>query len=371
MLPKTLLYVTESAFWPPFQGDSARNWSIIRLLRSIGWQVHVVHRHDPMQTSDYEGMRQRCESLAVYFSTGKELESATGVDPDAWCPQGLKRMVGARVREVAASTMLVQFPMFSACLGAAPKQTRRVLDADNWFVGRRELYESFGLHYDWFSTTREHLKRAAARADVVMAIQQTEAELYRDLLGAESEVHYVPHCVQGEWNPDKFLSKSILFVGNSNAENISGLRSFLRSTWPSVLEEHPNVELRVAGRVSHHFSSQPQVSLLGEVDDLRGLYAESAFGLNLSAAGTGMKVKSLEALANGCCLVTTPAGVQGHLATNTHVIAGSWAEFARRLNALLSEPSKAAEIGRSAYVHTQNHYNPSAVLRSLLGAISI
>ena len=369
---RTVVHVTESAFWPPYQGDSARNLAFIRGLRAAGWRVHVVHLHDRRQPSDYEAMAALCDTLAVYYPTEADLRFRHGPDPDAWCPAGLVALVSRTVVQTSPDALLVQFPFLSRCLtvrSAGP--VRRVLDADNWFIGRAEQYRQGALEYDWYSTDEAGVRKAVARADVVLAIQQEEAARYRAVVPDGVEVLCVPHAICGTLRSAKFGAKRVLFIGNENAENTAGLRAFLQESWPQVLAAHPDAQMHVAGRVSTHAQGlHPSIQTHGTVQDLGLLYDSCPIALSLATVGTGLKIKSVEALAHGCLLVATTPGLQGLDAFDGVVArADGTAEQASAVIRALDAPAKAKELGNEAYQLVQRRFDSRVVIRELQRAL--
>jgi len=106
--------------------------------------------------------------------------------------------------------------------------------------------------------------------------------------------------------------KRVLYVASDNPLNVRGLRDFLRYAWPWILRDVPGAELVVTGRVGRAVPpDSPGVRVTGTVEDLRALYREARVVINPAVAGTGLKIKTLEALCHFRPLVTWPHGVEG------------------------------------------------------------
>ena len=101
----------------------------------------------------------------------------------------------------------------------------------------------------------------------------------------------------------------------------------------------PMIQLTVAGDVGTGLVSEvPGVVRLGRVPDLAPLYEEARVVINPAAAGTGVKIKTLEALGYFRPVVTWPSGVDGiapELADLCHVVR-DWYTFGRTLSGLLA-----------------------------------
>jgi glycosyltransferase involved in cell wall biosynthesis len=107
-------------------------------------------------------------------------------------------------------------------------------------------------------------------------------------------------------------AKVVLLVASKNPMNSMGLRDFLRFSWPRVIQAHPDAELHIVGAVGDTLSGdEPGVKALGRVDDLTSLYERARLVINPAVAGTGLKIKTLEALAYLRPIVLWPSGVDG------------------------------------------------------------
>lgn len=367
MRQASLVLVTESAFHPPYQGDSARLAAMIAFFRGTGWRVCVVHFHDRHQhDADYAGMAARCERLEIYRATDEELARRRGSDLDAWCPPEFAALVARVVAEEAARAVIAQFVFFSRVLEGLPSSVLRVLDADNTFEARAELYRSAGLAYTWFSTDHAQEARGLARADLVLAIQEREYERFA-CMGLHDRIMLVPHAREAVRLPDP-AEPELLFVGAGNVENTNGLLQFLNVAWPLVRAAHPGARLRVAGRVARVVDegTWPGVVGVGVRDDLTALYATTAIVINPVPIGTGLKIKTVDALCHGRCLVSLPAGVQGlERFPETHVRVDDLVAMAAAVIGLLDSPSGCRARASAAFEFASSYFAPERVFGPL------
>jgi glycosyltransferase involved in cell wall biosynthesis len=78
-----------------------------------------------------------------------------------------------------------------------------------------------------------------------------------------------------------------------------------------VRQRYPTTELWVAGGVCSLLDETPGVVPLGVLNDLSDVYQAAWVVVNPCRFGTGLKIKTIEALAAGRPLVTTSAGGDG------------------------------------------------------------
>jgi hypothetical protein len=104
----------------------------------------------------------------------------------------------------------------------------------------------------------------------------------------------------------------------------------------------PDAEFVVVGDAAAVLAGKqiPGVTIAGRVEDLADRYAQASLVINPVVAGTGIKIKTLEALCHLRPIVTWPAGVEGldpDLAALC-VTAHDWYDFAEQVIALLKTP---------------------------------
>jgi len=94
--------------------------------------------------------------------------------------------------------------------------------------------------------------------------------------------------------------------------NAKGLRDFLRFSWPRVIESHPDAELHVVGAVGNVLTgNEHNVRRLGGLDNIADVYRRARLVINPAVAGTGLKIKTVEALAHLKPMVLWPSGLDG------------------------------------------------------------
>jgi glycosyltransferase involved in cell wall biosynthesis len=119
------------------------------------------------------------------------------------------------------------------------------------------------------------------------------------------------------------------------------LRDFLRFAWPTVRQCVPTAVLRVAGGIGRGVPpGSPGVEVLGHVQDLAAEYVNARVAINPTVAGTGLKIKTVEALAHTTPVVGWPHSRDGLSARLTPFVfeARDWHDFAAAVCRGLEEP---------------------------------
>lgn len=154
-----------------------------------------------------------------------------------------------------------------------------------------------------------------------------------------------------------------LFVGKLDYRpNVDALRWFATSVLPAVRREIDDFELTVAG--SGHpggvasLHSMPGVTIVGQVDDVQPYLRSSWLVLVPIRAGSGTRLKILEALAAGKAVVTTTIGVEGldALPGRDLLVADTPAAFAREVVRVCRDPLLRRRLGDAGRLLVESGY---------------
>jgi succinoglycan biosynthesis protein ExoO len=153
--------------------------------------------------------------------------------------------------------------------------------------------------------------------------------------------------------------------------NVDGLRWFLEQVWPAVQVACPSAEFRVVGTAASQVASrQPGVTLVGEVDDLAAEYGQADAVVVPLRSGSGLKVKLIEAINEGCPVVTTSVGAQGlgGIEPAPFELADTADQFALATIALLQKPARRVALARAAS-EAAARFHPPGVHAELMGLL--
>jgi glycosyltransferase involved in cell wall biosynthesis len=152
-------------------------------------------------------------------------------------------------------------------------------------------------------------------------------------------------------NPEP-KGQSLLFVGGDNELNGEAIKWFIRDIFPIVRDQAPSARLRIAGRVARQFrGSVPEgVEPLGFVTDLDSLYCSSSVVVNPVLTGSGLAIKSIEALSFARPLVATSVGARGLASAIGRglAVADRPTEFATAVIQLLVNPTMRTAFAEQA-----------------------
>ena len=201
------------------------------------------------------------------------------------------------------------------------------------------------------------------RYDAVVTLTDTDCDLLHKA-GVHKPIHVSPAAVNTVLQEYDGWNGTILFIGGyHHRPNQEGIDWFLQRVAPLIpWSAYPQTELRIVGM------SWPQsyegdhgglrVRLLGYVDDLAASASRCIMMVPL-LAGSGMRMKILDAAALSLPIVTTSVGAEGLcFRAGESCLIGDGAEgFAMQLRRMLDDGRLRETVGRKAHEVYLQHYS--------------
>lgn len=215
---------------------------------------------------------------------------------------------------------------------------------------------------------REEELALLARAGAIIAIQQEEAAFVAQALPS-ARVVLAPGtrtvaAPQPPGDPDR-----LLFVGSRTAPNSDGLAWFLEAVWPQLRAASPGTRLDVVGTVCADLAGGvPEgVRLHGLVPDLTPFYRRAGIVVAPLRFGSGLKIKLVEALAEGKPVVATPVTLQGvEESCGPAVLCAQTSDgFLAAIRALQGDAALREKLAEAAREAVARHFAPDAAHRAL------
>lgn len=273
---------------------------------------------------------------------------------------------------VSFDAVIVQYnymtPVFEFVKGGVIKM---VQTHDAWSLIEKNIV-SKGGNSQGRELSREEEALSLQAADIIIAITNEEANYFRGLLLGKKVITVGFAVDDGdicEPDPQRSATHKILFIGSANPLNLRGIEWFIENCWHQLQEMWPEVNLVVCGSVCDAITLQGKtnIRLLGCVDDLDQFWRKADVFINPVDLGTGLKIKTIEALKYGKAIVATPEAVSGieYQSDAPFLIAEDPDEFSRKVFELLSDTTLRHEYEQRAYSFAVNSLNLDTVYREL------
>jgi glycosyltransferase involved in cell wall biosynthesis len=269
--------------------------------------------------------------------------------------------------------VLVEYVHLSYLVDAIPKNpTKRVyklIDTHDLMHERQRRFHAMGeLHH--LDITPAEEAAALRKFDAILAIQQREAEKFRELVpghrivvvGMTEEITPLPVREAKEVR--------LAFFGSDMPPNRHAVEILL-NIWPRLQARFAeDVLLDIYGTVCERFRTiamPPGVTLKGFVHDLQQAYRETDIVLNPVFFGGGLKLKSVEALCHSRPLVTTPVGAEGLEDGSgwAFLVCDTPEEIGRVVEWLVHDSSARRRLAEAAHTYALMHFTAKAVYSPL------
>jgi glycosyltransferase involved in cell wall biosynthesis len=311
-----VLVVSPTPSHPQDAGNRARIHAVLSALKAAGHSIHLclLLRENPSPEA-LAAMREAWdEVIEVPHDRAKEAKSLGDLNAlDDWVlPETEAAFAALAARDPGFDLVLVEYVFLSRAFEFFPTHIPRILDTHDVFAGRAGRLAALGLENRFFATTEAEENRGLDRADLVLAIQAEEAE---DFAGrTRAVVMTLGHL---PWDPRPPLHPRIApwpitigYLGSANPMNTRALGRFLAALDLDRLDADGG-EVAVAGAASRGLEARPGLRPVGPVADSDALYVECDIVANPHEGGTGLKIKTVEALARGRAVIGTVEAFAG------------------------------------------------------------
>lgn len=307
------LIVSPIASHPQFQGNSARIFRFGRCLQAMGHQVHFLYY--PMEGLSAEQTQAMSETWDYFYSIPCEqatdqrtFDSYFGIDD--WYDPRVGELAARLHKRWNYGFAIVNYVWMSGVFNSLPEGVLKILDTHDVFGDRHKRAIAAGMQPEWFYTSVEQEKLGLQRADIVAAIQDEEAEYFRSM--GLPNVRTIGFISPARQMPKQPRTKPVVgYIGSSNPWNVNAYKELLKALLrrPDVVER---ADFVLAGPICSKVGRKNgPFRLLGIVPKVEDFYASVDIAVNPMLGGTGLKIKTIEALAFGRGILSTTDGFIG------------------------------------------------------------
>jgi glycosyltransferase involved in cell wall biosynthesis len=209
------------------------------------------------------------------------------------------------------------------------------------------------------------------RFSLVLAASDADAAAVRAIAPA-ARVAVYPNAIPAVPQPAPGDENVVVFSGNMEYHpNLSAVRFFRAEVWPRLRERWPSLVWRLVGKnaeaVSRFTSGDPRIEVTGAVEDAVRELARARVGVVPLLAGSGTRIKILEAWAAGLPVVSTTIGAEGLPACDGEhlVMADGGPAFAAAVSAVLENPGLRRNLARAGRLLLDKEFTWEAAWKKL------
>jgi glycosyltransferase involved in cell wall biosynthesis len=214
-------------------------------------------------------------------------------------------------------------------------------------------------------------KKWLSRFDSLLVPSQNDARLV-EAISPGARIQVYANAIPSIAQPDSTEQDVIAFSGNFGYHpNVSGIRFFVSKIWPGLRARWPGLSLRLIGKNAEAVSSivkgDPRIQLSGRVANAVEELAGAKVVVVPLLAGSGTRLKIIEAWAGGRAVVSTRIGAEGLPACDGEniLLADDPARFAEAVGKLLASPAERARLGRAGRALFELHFTWERVWQTL------
>lgn len=383
---KKILMISDTIILPLERGNRKRVYNLVNMMRAHGCEVDFLFlatypEEDPALTEEFIGkehflrFENRKRSLPVFLKRKVrkvlELLHIPGLFKYFNVDEKISPQIGSFMenlfKERHYDVVWAEYVYTSKALCFVPEGVTKVIDTVNAFTFKRQMYEAVGYRNYEFALTKKEEARGLARADWVVAIQEEEEKFFRSIVPEQ-----VRTCTIGENMPvsEPYVADTdtILFLGSYYVVNREGVRHFIDKILPILKQSGVPYHVKLAGTICRHIPDSEEYEKLGVIDDIDAAYQEARLVINPVHVGTGLNIKTIEAVSKAKPLVSYSVGVRGLAAERPFAyVADDDETYARAILTLLQNDEKAMELSVNANVFMKRYIEKNdAALQAIL-----
>lgn len=368
-----LLFLTPQLPYPPRQGSALRNYYLLRGLVEAGLSVDLLSFASPEQiaTIQQNPLTTLCRRLELVplppsRSLTTRLWTLLAAKPDL-AGRLVSPTYAARLQTMLAEVDYLQVEGVEMAPYALNLRQPFYFDAHNaeFVIQQRAASTDMGslrrwpkAAYSWVQARRlrQYERMILGRARRVLAVSAVDAVALTSLEPqAASKIVVIANGVDtAEYAPaaqptlpESWAAVSMVFTGVLDYRpNVDALDWFCRLVWPTIYAASPAARCYIVGAKANAtvqaLAAIPGVVLVGEVAAVQPYIAAASLFVVPMRIGGGSRLKLLQALAMGKCILSTTLGAEG-IAVSPGLdvaVADSAADFAATALRLLNDPGE-------------------------------
>lgn len=356
---KKVLLLTDVNFWERSSGNRVRIYSLVKYL-SGQVQLTVVHTGPAPQNVE----ERLCADFNAEFHVLEKTKYLNST--------GYGRRLKALIKGRHFDAVIIEYIHSSYFLNFLNEETKVILDAHDIISERAGEFKKFDHAGTLYELTEETEKEIFGVYDYVMVLCPADYDKVTAMTG-HGKALLCPHPVTAGVRHAQRKVQNIVFVASIYLPNRDAINWFIKNCWPQIVAKH-NVQLQIYGTVCSgvELAGQQNISLKGFVIDIEAVYRQADIVINPVRFGAGLKIKNMEALAQGLPLVTTTHGARGieRGIGKAFFVADDPAGFINATILLIQGLALRNKLSKNAFQFVKDNYTAEKCFRSLIEAIN-
>jgi glycosyltransferase involved in cell wall biosynthesis len=231
------------------------------------------------------------------------------------------------------------------------------------------------LYYNFLSNRLQTYEKSILnKFDTLFAISSVDEHFFKSI-GCNIPVYTFPVSLNRKEYAKEFplcTHKSIGYIGSMDwRPNMEGLQWFLEKVWPLIQQLDSGITFHLAGKyLPKHLTSYSDHSFVieGEVEDALEFIARQHVFVVPLLSGSGMRVKIIEAMALGKCVIATSIAAEGiHYQHDKNILIADKADdFYKQILRCFTDKNLVSRIGQQAKKLVDKYHDNEKSSRAML-----
>jgi len=264
---------------------------------------------------------------------------------------------------------IIEYVELSFLMDFIPPGIKVLLDTHDISSDRARSFAQFENGKETTVISFEEEVGMFLRYDKVILINSEDYNKISCKIGSERTL-LVPHAPVTRARARRPVVKNIGFVGSNYLPNKDAIVFFSDRIWPRIYR--PGLNLHIYGHVCRlldkELASRPGIQFEWFVPDDNEIYGSIDIAVNPVRFGAGLKIKNLEALANGLPLLTTRHGAAGLAGGKNKAFlqADAIDEWLDRLQQLIDNETLRCSLGEEGLKFVSEQFHPELCYGGLI-----
>ncbi len=385
--PLSVLFVSPYPICPPTHGGGVFMYQTARALARL-CHLHLVALIDfPHEREAHDEFAALGASLEFVLRLEGRPRAFGSITPHAvreFANDDLAWLIHRQILVREVDVVQLEYMVMGQYAGAFRRLATVLFEHDIYFQSiqrslatMRGVFGRVAAAFEYLRSLRWELRmlRRLDRVQVCSRENHAYLESFLPALGGRIDDHLRAgiDVTRYQFEVEGRQPETMLFLGSfRHLPNQDALYWFVHRVLPRVLEQRAGARLVIVGSDPPPRHSLPDlpaaIELRGYVEDVREPLARYALFVCPILAGSGVRVKLLEAFAAGIPAVSTRLGAEGLATVDGEfcALADTPAEFARKILHLFEHPEEAAAMARRARAEVEANRDIGVMTRRLV-----
>jgi GT2 family glycosyltransferase/glycosyltransferase involved in cell wall biosynthesis len=382
----SVLFVSPYAICPPVHGGGVFMYQTVRELARL-CDLHLIVLLDHERERDAHAELDRICASTEYVVRMVGRQKALG-SPEPHAPREFRNrdlawLIHRQIYTRSIDVLQLEYLVMGQYAGQFRHIPSILFEHDLYFqsIARRLPYMSSALErtvsrWEYLRAIRYELK-LLPRLDRIQLCSRDNADYLRSFLpqlnGRLDDGYRAGIDTSGyEFRASGREPYTLLFLGSfRHLPNVEALQWFLQEVFPRIRKEEPRARLVIVGSdppPRHSLRDPEAIEMIGFVEDVREPLMRYSVFVCPILAGSGVRVKLLEAFASGIPVVSTRMGAEGLADKDGEIcaLADEPAAFAGHVVRLLRHPEEAEALARHARAEVVAKHDMRAMTERLV-----